>query len=82
LIVLGSQDTRACKEFVDNEFQELLFSYGIHDNATTIMNPTANSILERAHLVITNSFRPMENENVDSDEAEPFAGIIANAAFA
>ena len=46
-------------EFVGNEFQELPTSYGIQDYTTTIKNPTANSILERAHQVISNSFRLM-----------------------
>jgi transposase InsO family protein len=69
-------------EFIGNEFQELLTSYGIHDYPTTIKNPTANSILERAHQVISNSFRLMEVENLPFDEVNPFDGIIANTAFA
>ena len=69
-------------EFIGYEFQELLSSYDIHDYPTTIKNQTANSILERAHQVISNSFRLMEVENLSLDEIIPFDGIIANTAFA
>jgi len=69
-------------EFIGIEFQELLTSYGIHDLPTTIKNPTANSILERTHHVITNSLRLVEIENIELDDIDPFAGLVANAAFA
>jgi len=78
LTVLHDNGTK----FVGTEFQEKLSSYGIHDYATTIKNPTAYSILERAHQVITNSFRIMEIEDMVLDETYPFADINAKTAFA
>ena len=70
------------KEFVGEEFQELLASYGIGSKVTTVKNPQANGILERAHHVIVNSLRLMEIENMAVDEMNPFDGILANVAFA
>lgn len=37
------------KEFVGQEFQELLTSYGIKSTPTTTRNPQANGIVERIH---------------------------------
>jgi transposase InsO family protein len=44
-------------EFIGFEFQELLQSYGIKSVPTTVKNPQANSILERAHQTIGNMLR-------------------------
>jgi hypothetical protein len=39
-------------EFVGQEFQELLESYGIKPVATTIRNPKSNGVVERVHLTM------------------------------
>jgi hypothetical protein len=44
-------------EFIGFEFQELLQSYGIKSIPTTVKNPQANAILERAHQTIANMLR-------------------------
>jgi len=41
-------------EFIGQEFQELLHSYGITPKPTTAKNPQANGIIERVHLTMTN----------------------------
>jgi hypothetical protein len=45
------------KEFMGQEFQEMLESYGITPKPTTIKNPQANAILERVHGVVGNMLR-------------------------
>ena len=47
------------------EFQEMLASYGIAASPTTVMNPTANAILEWSHQVIANMLRTKDMETVD-----------------
>ena len=46
-------------EFVGEEFQELLQSYDIQSNPTTVKNPQGNAINERAHLVMGEMIRTM-----------------------
>jgi hypothetical protein len=41
-------------EFVSTKFQELLQSYGIPSNLTTVKNPQANGILDHTHQVFGN----------------------------
>jgi transposase InsO family protein len=64
------------------EFLELLDSYGIQSKCTTVKNPQANSTLERMHQVLGNNLRTLELENRRLDDVDPFAGVIANTAFA
>jgi transposase InsO family protein len=40
------------KEFIGDEFQELLVSYDITPKPTTVKNPTAQAIVERLHLTL------------------------------
>ena len=40
------------KEFVGEEFEELLESYGVISKPTTVKNLRANAVHERAHLLI------------------------------
>jgi predicted aspartyl protease len=44
-------------EFVGNEFQELLQSYGIKSKPITAKNPQANALCERVHLDLMNMVR-------------------------
>jgi RNase H-like domain found in reverse transcriptase/Reverse transcriptase (RNA-dependent DNA polymerase)/Integrase zinc binding domain/Retroviral aspartyl protease len=44
-------------EFTGSEFQELLQSYDIQSKPTTVKNPQANAIVERAHQTIGNMLR-------------------------
>jgi hypothetical protein len=46
-------------EFVGNEFQEMLQSYGIKPIATTIRNPKSNGVIERVHLTMGDMLRAM-----------------------
>ncbi|KAF0731356.1 hypothetical protein Ae201684_011419 [Aphanomyces euteiches] len=50
------------------EFLEMLKSYGIAPVPTTSKNPTANSIIERIHLVIGNKMRVEQITNADEWE--------------
>jgi hypothetical protein len=40
------------KEFIGEEFQELLLSYDITPKPTTVKNPTAQALVERLHLTL------------------------------
>ncbi|KAL7474511.1 hypothetical protein ACHAW6_000485, partial [Cyclotella cf. meneghiniana] len=44
-------------EFMGEEFQELLSSYGIKSCPTTVKNPTAQAVIERLHLTIGDQLR-------------------------
>ena len=44
-------------ELVGEEFQEMLESYGIASKPTTVKNPQANAMHERAHLLIAEMSR-------------------------
>ena len=70
-------------EFIGEEFQEMLASYGIAASPTTVKNPTANAILERSHQVIANMLRTKDMETVDLNAVpNPLDGLLASAAFA
>lgn len=45
------------KEFIGNEFQELLESYGVRPQPTTIKNSRGNAIHKRAHLLMAELIR-------------------------
>ena len=47
------------KEFVGEEFQELLESYNIKGVPTTVKNPQANGVVERMHLTLADMLRTM-----------------------
>jgi hypothetical protein len=42
------------KEFIGEEFQELLVSCNITGKPTTVKNPTAQALVERLHLTLSN----------------------------
>jgi len=46
-------------EFVGQEFQELLESYGIKPVNTTVRNPKSNGVIERVHLTMGDMLRTM-----------------------
>ena len=50
------------KEFVGEEFQELLESYAIRAVPTTVKNPQANGVVERMHLTLADILRTMTVE--------------------
>ena len=52
-------------EFVGHEFQELLASYGIKPNPTTVKNPQGNSVIERVHLTMGDMLRTMTLAGTD-----------------
>ena len=54
--------------------------YGVKARPITARNPQANSILERIHQTIGNMLRTFEVQ--DSDEADPWSGILAATMFA
>ena len=47
------------KEFVGEEFQELLESYAIKSVPTTVKNPQSNGVVERMHLTLADMLRTM-----------------------
>ena len=71
------------KEFTGQEFQEMLQSYGVKDVQTTVRNPQANAVLERAHGTLHNSARTFEHQVLDESElAHPFRQLVATCAYA
>ena len=48
------------KEFIGNEFNELLDSYGIKKKPTTGKNPQANAVHERTHLLVEEMLRTLD----------------------
>ena len=71
-------------EFLGNEFQELLRSYGIESKPTTVKNPQANAVLERTHQTIADMLRSYNLTDrglreVTDDEID---GILNNICFA
>ena len=45
------------KDFIWNEFDELLDSYGIKKKSTTVKNPQENSVNEHTHLLVAEILR-------------------------
>jgi len=52
-------------EFVGQEFQELLQSYGIKPVPTTVRNPRSNGVVERVHLTMGDMLRTMTFRGTD-----------------
>jgi transposase InsO family protein len=77
-------------EFNGAEFQELLVSYGIKGVVTTVKNPQANSVIERAHLTIGDMLRTFDFESLDvpvgvdylKTMVDVVQGFISSVAFA
>ena len=63
-------------------FQHLLKEYGVEKKPTTIKNPQANGILERAHQTFGNMLRTAELDMADSVEPGDVEDFIDNAAWA
>eukprot|EP00804_Cyclotella_cryptica_P023191 CCRYP_000401-RA/>CCRYP_000401-RA protein AED:0.13 eAED:-0.06 QI:0/-1/0/1/-1/0/1/0/97 len=53
------------KEFIDEEFQELLVSYDITPKPTTVKNPTAQALVERLHQTLCDHLRT-SNYSIDN----------------
>ena len=56
--------------------------YGINTNPDSSGNPQANAITERIHQVLGNLIRYFNLHDAYVDDAEPWMGILAAAAFA
>ena len=70
-------------EFTADFFKEMVKKdYGIRCKFITTRNPAANSIIERVHQVLGNLVRTFELQTNYLDEDEPWAGLLAAAAFA
>jgi hypothetical protein len=52
-------------EFVGQELQELLHSYGIKPVPTTVRNPRSNGVIERVHLTMGDMLRTMTFRGAD-----------------
>ena len=52
-------------EFIGKEFQEMLSSYGIKYQPTTVKNPQANALIERTHLTMGDKLRTTIFEGED-----------------
>ena len=63
-------------------FRHLLQEYGVEEKPTTIKNPQANGILERAHQTFGNMLRTAELDMADSVEPGDVEDFIDNAAWA
>ena len=63
-------------------FRHLLQEYGVEEKPTTIKNPQANGILERAHQTFGNMLRTSELDMADSVEPGDVMDFIDNAAWA
>ena len=63
------------------EFAQMIENdYGIKRLGSSVRNPQANGIIERAHKTIGNMFRTFELD--DLDDTESFNGILAATMFA
>ena len=63
-------------------FHHLLKTYGVEKKPTTIKNPQANGILERAHQTFGNMLRTSELDMADSVTPESVEDFIDNTAWA
>ena len=63
-------------------FQNLLDTYGVEKKPTTIKNPQANGILERAHQTFGNMLRTSELDMAETVNQEAVEDFIDNAAWA
>ena len=71
------------KEFIATFFKDMMKKdYGIKCKYITTRNAQANSIIERVHQVLGNLMRTFELEKNYLDEDDPWAGLLAAAAFA
>jgi len=67
-------------EFMGDEFQEMLKSYGIKSKPITSKNPQANAICERVHLEIMNIVRAYGEEG-DINEVIQYAAFSVRASY-
>ena len=65
------------------EFAEMVEDdYGIKRKPSTVRNPQSNAMIERIHQTIGNIIRSYEVSELELDEEDPFAGILAATMFA
>ena len=70
-------------EFLSHEFKNSLIGeeYGINTNPDSSRKPKANTIIERIHQVLGNLVRRCNLQETYVDDAYPWMGILAKAAF-
>ena len=68
-------------EFLGSEFQDMLESYGVKPDPTTVKNPQANYV-ERVHQTLGNMIRTHEVDKMDFDYKDPWSQILSNCAWA
>ena len=66
-------------DFMGEEFQEMLRSYGIQSKPITIKNPQANAICERVHLEILNVIRCYDG--IDCKKTIHYAAFAEKASY-
>ena len=71
-------------EFLGHEFKNILIEneYVIKTKPVSFGNPQANSTIERLHQVLSNFVCTYNLQETYEDDADPFLGISAAAAFA
>ena len=56
--------------------------YGIKQKPSLVRNPQSNAIIEHIHQMIGNILRSFDLTQIEIDEDDPFAGILAAMMFA
>ena len=68
-------------EFLGEDFQNTLLSYGIECVPTTVKKPAANMV-ERVHQTLGNLLRVYELEKYEFPRGDPWSNILSSAAWA
>jgi hypothetical protein len=64
-------------KFIGEEFQELLLSYGIKSEPTTVKNPTAQSVIECLHLTLGDSLcTSIHSDNDWQDDTDHLIQVV------
>ena len=69
-------------EFIGQEFQEMIQTYGIIPKPITTKNPQANAIIERMHGTLGDMLRTFELDKQLFDEKDPWSGFLSSIAWA
>jgi hypothetical protein len=64
-----------------NVFEELVNNYGIKKKNSTPFNPQSNGIIERVHLILTDSLRTAEIDGREMDEKDAWGPFLTSAAY-
>ena len=77
----NTNDLRQRERVLDEEFQEMIQSFGIEPTPATVKNPQANFV-ERIHLTLGNILCTMMLEKVTLDPDDPWSGILSKLTWA